>query len=83
MNDIFRPYLLKFIMVFFDDILIYSPDWDNHLLHIKQTFEIVAHQHFVVKPTKCVFGQTEVDYLGHLITIDGVKVDVVTNTHLN
>jgi hypothetical protein len=74
MNNIFRPHLRKFILVFFFyDIFIYSRE--NHLLHIRGTFEILANQNFVVKPTKCIFGQTEVDYLGHLITINGVKVD--------
>jgi len=75
MNAIFRPYLRKFILVFFDDILINSSDWDTHLIHIKRNFKILASQHFVVKPSKCVFGQTEVDYLGNLITVAGMKVD--------
>jgi hypothetical protein len=45
------------------------------LQHIKRTLEILASHNFVVKPSKCIFGRTEVDYLGHLITITGVKVD--------
>lgn len=76
MNAIFCPYLCHFILVFFDDILIYSPNWDQHLYHIQKTFEVLATHHFVVKPSKCVFGQTEVDYLGHLITIEGMKEDL-------
>jgi hypothetical protein len=75
MNTIFRLYLRKFILVFFYDILIYSPNWDSHLKHIRTTLEILANHSFVVKPSKCVFGQTEVDYLDHLITVEGVKVD--------
>ena len=62
-------------MFLFYDILIYSQSWKDHLTHIRMTFEILANQQFVVKPSKCVFGQTEVDYLGHLITVAGVKVD--------
>jgi hypothetical protein len=75
MNAIFRPYLRKFILVFFDDILIYSPNWDSHLQHIRRTLEILTSHSFVVKPSKCIFGRTEVDYLGHLIIVTGVKVD--------
>jgi hypothetical protein len=75
MNAIFRPYLCQFILVFFDDTLIYSQSWKDLLGHIRMTFEILANQQFVVKPSKCVFGQTEVDYLGHLITVAEVKVD--------
>ncbi|KAL6315672.1 hypothetical protein AAG906_005760 [Vitis piasezkii] len=67
MNSIFRPHLRKFILVFFDDILIYSPDWDHHLLHVRQTFEILRHR-FFVKDSKCAFGQQELEYLGHIIT---------------
>jgi hypothetical protein len=75
MNDIFQAYLCQFILVFFDDILVYSPSWEAHLLHLCQTLEISAHHHFLVKTSNCVFGQSEVDYLGHIITRDGVKVD--------
>ncbi|WJZ97577.1 hypothetical protein VitviT2T_016168 [Vitis vinifera] len=39
-NSIFRRHLRKFILVFFDDILVYSPNWDQHLVHVMQTFEI-------------------------------------------
>ena len=39
MNSIFRPHLHKFVLVFFDDILIYSPNWNMHLEHVKQAFE--------------------------------------------
>jgi hypothetical protein len=58
MNAIFRPYLRKFILVFFDDILIYSSNWDSHLKHIRRTLEILASHNFVVKPSKCIFGRT-------------------------
>ena len=75
MNSIFRPHLRKFILVFFDDILIYSPDWDHHLLHVRQTFEILRQHRFFVKASKCAFGQQELEYLGHIITSQGVKVD--------
>jgi len=74
-NDIFRVHLRQFILVFFDAILVYSPSWEVHLIHLRQTLEILDHHHFVVKPSKCVFGQSEVNHLGHIITRDGVKVD--------
>lgn len=63
MNSIFRPHLRKFIIVFFDDILVYSPIWDKHLMHIKQTLEILKQQQFFVKASKCSFGQQELEYL--------------------
>jgi hypothetical protein len=75
MNSIFQPHLQKFILVFFDDILVYSPTWDMHLMHVRQTFEILQQHQFFVKASKCAFGQQELEYLGHIITNHGVKVD--------
>ncbi|KAH9781715.1 hypothetical protein KPL71_008583 [Citrus sinensis] len=75
MNSIFRPYLRKFILVFFYDILIYSPSWSCHLEHVKQAMEILKQQKFFVKVSKCIFGQQELEYLRHIITCHGVKVD--------
>ncbi|KAH9753704.1 hypothetical protein KPL71_015173 [Citrus sinensis] len=75
MNSIFRPYLRKFILVFFDDILIYSPSWCSHLTHVKQAMEVLKQHQFFLKASKCTFGQQELEYLGHIITSQGVKVD--------
>lgn len=75
MNTIFRPFLRKFILVFFYDILIYSPSWNSHLDHVKQAMEILKQQKFFVKASKCTFGQQELEYLGHIVTCQGVKVD--------
>jgi hypothetical protein len=75
MNEVFRPYLRKFLLVFFDDILIYSKHWDEHVVHLRKIFEILSAQQFYVKPSKCTFGAHEVDYLGHIISHEGVRVD--------
>lgn len=75
MNSIFRPHLHKFILVFFDDILIYSPNWNMHIEHVKQAVEILRHYTFVLKLKNCAFGQQELEYLGHIIIAQGVKMD--------
>ena len=75
MNSIFCPHLRQFILVFFDDILIYSPNWNMHLEHVKQAFEILRHHTFFLKLKKRAFGQQELEYLGHIVTTHGVKVD--------
>jgi len=59
MNSIFRPYLQKFIFVFFDDILVYSPTWNVYLLHVKQTLDTLRQHQFFAKASKCVFGHQE------------------------
>ena len=68
MNDILGPYVRKFVLVFFDDILIYSKTWDQHLEHIQQVFTILQSSAIFLKKSKCSFGQTTVGYLGHIIS---------------
>jgi len=90
MNDTLAPYLRKFVLVFFDDILIYSTSWQEHLLHIRQVFELLVKDQWKIKLSKCTFGTQEIKYLGHVISDQGVstdpdKVAVVANwpTHAN
>jgi predicted aspartyl protease len=75
MNDVFRPILRKHVLVFFDDILIYSKDWHSHLQHLKEVLELLSKHCLVANQKKCSFAQQMVEYLGHLITGDGVAVD--------
>jgi len=75
MNDIFRGYLRKFVLVFFDDILIYSKSWEDHLYHLTCVFDILRTNHLFVRMDKCSFGQQRVNYLGHFIEQNGVAVD--------
>ncbi|KAK9209596.1 hypothetical protein WN944_001963 [Citrus x changshan-huyou] len=74
-NSIFRLYLRKFILVFFDDILIYSASWSSHLEHVKQALEVLKQQQLFIKISKCNFGQQEMEYLGHIVTCDGKELD--------
>ncbi|XP_071905722.1 uncharacterized protein [Coffea arabica] len=75
MNDIFRPFLRKFILVFFDDILIYSCKWKEHLQHLGTVFKLLRNNSLKVKRSKCTFAQQQVDYLGHVINAEGVQAD--------
>jgi len=75
MNDIFRDYLRKFVLVFFDDILIYSKSWEDHLYHLTCILDILRTNHLFVRRDKCSFGQQRVNYLGHFIEKNGVAVD--------
>ncbi|KAD2393471.1 hypothetical protein E3N88_40448 [Mikania micrantha] len=75
MNDLFRPYLRHFIMVFFDDILVYSPSMQQHLNHLQTALELLKQNHFYAKITKCCFGQSQVLFLGHIVSSAGVQVD--------
>jgi hypothetical protein len=75
MNQVFRPFLRHFVLVFFDDILIYSKTWKDHLTHVDQVLSLLAQHRLFLKQSKCAFGASEVEYLGHLVGNDGVRVD--------
>ncbi|XP_031257121.1 uncharacterized protein LOC116115112 [Pistacia vera] len=76
MNTIFKPILRKFVLVFFDDILIYSPDSHSHLEHIRQVFQILKANELIVNRKKCLFAQQKLEYLGHLISAKWVEDDL-------
>lgn len=75
MNQIFRPFLCQFVIVFFDDILVYSANDTDHAGHLCQVLECLAENHFFAKGSKCQFFQHTIEYLGHLVARDGVKAD--------
>ncbi|GJU76554.1 ty3-gypsy retrotransposon protein [Tanacetum coccineum] len=75
MNEIFRPVLRKFVLVFFDDILIYSKSWELHMEHLNAVFSILRTHQFFVKLSKCEFGSPSVFFLGHIISAAGVSID--------
>ncbi|XP_024199975.1 uncharacterized protein LOC112203212 [Rosa chinensis] len=71
MNEVFKEYLRKFVLVFFDDILIYSRSWEEHLEHLNLVFSKLQEHELKVKMSKCVFGTSQVEYLGHVISEKG------------
>ncbi|CAM8912599.1 unnamed protein product [Rhodiola kirilowii] len=75
MNDMFRPYLRKYVLVFMDDILVYNRGWAEHIQHLKVVFETLQHHTFLAKATKFEVARPTVHYLGHIITRKGMEVD--------
>jgi hypothetical protein len=75
MNASLAPVLRKFALVFFDDILIYSTTYDQHLVHIRAVLEILKKGKWQVKASKCAFAQQKIAYLGHVISGEGVSTD--------
>lgn len=64
------------MFVFFDDLLIYSKSWYDHLAHLRMIFDILQHHKLYLKRSKCSFGQSRVEYLGHIVSRDRVEVDL-------
>ena len=75
MNHILQPFLRRFVLVFLDDILIYSPTMEDHIHHMDLVFEQLRKNQFYVKDSKCSFAQSSLEYLGHIISDKGVSTD--------
>ena len=75
MNQVFQPFLRKFVLVFSYDILVYSLSLENHIHHLIVVFTTLREHSLFAKRSKCSFGQPKVEYLGHVITKDGVSTD--------
>ena len=75
MNHFFRPYLDQFVMVFIDDILVYSKDWENHDTHLRVVLETLRKERLYEKLRKCEFWLREVSFLRHIISEEGIQVD--------
>jgi hypothetical protein len=75
MNSVFKRYMRKFVLVFFDDILVYSKDLQSHYEHLRLVLELLRSHTLYAKHSKCVFAAKRVEYLGHVITCQGVSTD--------
>lgn len=75
MNQVSILQLKKFVLVFFDDSMIYNKTWEDHLKHIQEVIDILEKNSFYAKMSKCEFGMTEILYLIHKISTQGVSVD--------
>ncbi|XP_060969861.1 uncharacterized protein LOC133037067 [Cannabis sativa] len=75
MNHLFRPYLRRFVTVFFDDILVYSSSSAEHMGHLRTVLQLLRSHSFYAKASKCQFFQETIEYLGHIVSAEGVKAD--------
>jgi hypothetical protein len=86
MNNVFMPFLDDFVIVYLDNILVFSGTWDEHVRHVKQVLDTLQREKIYVKLSKCEFGKTKLAYLGHIVgggqlKIDPSKIDVIVKWH--
>jgi hypothetical protein len=88
MNTVLKPFLIKFVQVFFDDIMVYSSTLELHIHHLKLVLETLREKHLLAKKSKCyiegktnaskeikMFCEQQVEYLGHIISTEGVPTN--------
>jgi hypothetical protein len=75
MNQIFCPFISKSVVVYFDDILIYSSDPETHIQHIREVFLVLRREKFYAAPAKCSFMTDSILFLGYVVSNDGLAVD--------
>ncbi|KAH9687361.1 hypothetical protein KPL70_014745 [Citrus sinensis] len=75
MNQIFAAFLCKFVIVFFNDILVYSSSLADHVSHLEQVLSCLHSHCFFIKLSKCFFCQETVEYLGHLVSAGAIRSD--------
>ncbi|KAG8497362.1 hypothetical protein CXB51_008586 [Gossypium anomalum] len=75
MNSIFKPLLRICVLVFFDDILVYSSSWTEHLQHLREVLSLLQNQQLFTKKSKYCFGTTQIEYLGHVLGTGTVAMD--------
>ena len=75
MNRVCRPFLDKSVIVFIDDVLVYSRSKEEHRVHLKEILDTLRHEKLYAKFSKCDFWLREIQFLGHVIGEGGIKVD--------
>jgi hypothetical protein len=75
MNGVFREYLDKFVIVFLDDILVYSKSEEEREHHLRMVLQVLREHQLYAKLRKCSFYQRQIHYLGHIISKDGIVID--------
>jgi hypothetical protein len=76
MNDIFKEYFDKFVILFLDDILIYSKLEEEHEQHLRLVLQVLREHQLYAKLSKCSFYEKQIHYLGHIISEEGISMDL-------
>src|SRR5579859_492510 len=75
MNKVLDSYINKFVVVYIDDIMIYSRTFEEHIEHLEKVFQRLIEANLIVKFKKCKFCLQNIEFLGHIVGKDGLQVD--------
>jgi hypothetical protein len=75
MNDVFMPFLDDFVILYLDEILVFSGTWDEHVMHVNEVLDTLQREKLYAKMSKCEFGKIALFYLGHIVGGGQLKID--------
>nr|XP_016511041.1 PREDICTED: RNA-directed DNA polymerase homolog [Nicotiana tabacum] len=75
MSQVFREYIDEFVVVYLDDIVVYSQTMEEHLEHLRKVLNRLREHEFYAKLSKCSFTQKQIDFLGHVIGEGRIRMD--------
>jgi len=75
MNEVSRPFIGKFVVMYFDDILVYSHDETSHVEHLSQVFQVLRQQKLHAKLEKCELFTPQVVFLGYVMSSEGIQIE--------
>ena len=75
MNNVLRPFLDDFVIVYLDDILIFSKSRDEHVIHVNKVLDVLRKEQLFLKMSKCEFGKDSLVYLGYIVGGGELKID--------
>jgi hypothetical protein len=73
MNECLLPYIDEFVLLYLDDILVYSRSFDEHIKHLRLVLEKLRLHKLYAKQDRCEFAKTEIEFLGHILSREGIK----------
>ncbi|MBI0385516.1 RNA-directed DNA polymerase, partial [Streptomyces albiflaviniger] len=75
MNHVLRSLIGKFVVVYFDDILVYSKSLEEHVTHVKEVLKVLRSERLYANLPKCTFAQNKLIFLGFVVSSNGIEVD--------